>query len=261
MKKIVFAFLFIMLWGLSHGQSKFVDEYEVNIGYSLFQGDYGENGNFKSTTGSSGFLLGGKVFLNFLNYNTPNCYPCQHLKFPLIFNVGYSNLSFSQAYNDRPPTPDLIKLKAFSGSIFQSHVGLGVEYHIGDLNAFSFGSNNFLETFDPFIGGSIGVTAYVVRLKSALGDIDTNPNVLPTAFRDGVYNKPGVAPTFSLEAGFRYKLNSNLSITANSRWIYYLSDKVDGLVPDADLVPNEHNDWQFSPSIGVVFLLKNGGFY
>ena len=261
MKKIVFASFFVMLWGFSFGQSKFVDEYEVNIGYSVFQGDYGQRGDFSSNLGNSGFLLGGKAYMNFLNYNKPNCYACQHLKFPLIFNVGYSNLSFSQAYNDSDLTPDLIKLKAFSGSIFQSHVGIGIEYHIGDLNAFSFGSNTFLETFDPFVGGSIGVTAYVVRLKSALGDYNTNPNILPTAFKNGVYDKPGIAPTFTIDAGFRYKLNNNMSITVNSSWIYYLSDKVDGLVPDADLVPNEHNDWQFSPSVGVVFLLKNGGFY
>jgi len=261
MKKIVFALFFIMIWGASIGQGKFVDEYEVTVGYSVFQGDYGEKGDFSSNLGNSGFLLGGKAYMNFLNYNMANCYACKHLKFPLIFNVGYSNLSFSQAYNNSDLTPDLIKLKAFSGSIFQSHIGLGVEYHIGDLNAFSFGSNNFLETFDPFIGGSIGVTAYVVRLKSSLGDYNTNPNVLPTAFRNGVYDKPGVVPTFAFEGGFRYKLNNNFSITLNSRWIYYLSDKVDGLVPDSSLVDNDHNDWQFSPSIGVVFLLKNGGFY
>ncbi len=260
MKKNIFAFFFIILWGGAIGQVRFIDEYEVNIGYSIFQGDYGQRDDFSSNLGSSGFLLGGKMYLNFLDYYS-NCYACKHIKFPLIFNVGYSNLNFDKAYNDLNLTPDLIKVKAFSGSIFQSQVSLGVEYHIGDLNAFSFSASPFLETFDPFIGGSIGLTAYVTRLESKLGDYNTNPNVLPGAFVNGIYDKPGVVPTLAFEGGFRYKLNSFLAITVNSRWIYYLSDKVDGLAPNPNMVNNEYNDWQFSPSIGVVFLLKNGGFY
>lgn len=262
MKKIVLLLL-VLIWSTSNGQRKYFDEYEINAGYSLFQGDYGERGKFSSTLGNNGFLVGGKAFLTLLDYNSPSCYTCKHIKFPLIFNVGYSFLGFDKAYNDIDLTTDsqLVKVKAINGSIFQSHVGFGAEYHIGDLNAISFSDDVFLEKFDPFIGVNIGITAYVVNLKSDLGDIDTDPSVIPIAFEGGIYNKPSVAPTFMLETGFRYKINGSMAISVNSRWIYYLSDKVDGLVPNPARVNNLYNDWQFSPSVGLVFLLRNSGYF
>ena len=263
MKKIVLSFILVLIWGNSFSQRRYFDEYEINSGYSLFQGDYGERGVFSSTLDNNGFLLGGKAFLVLMNYYRPNCYSCKHLKFPLIFNVGYTTLGFDKAYNniDLSSNSEMAKVKAFSGSIFQSQVAFGVEYHIGDLNTISFSDNIFLEKFDPFIGASVGITAYVVKLKSELGDIDTDPNVIPIAFDGGVYNKPGVAPTFMLEGGFRYKINGHMAFSVNSRWMYYLSDKVDGLVPDPSKVDNLYNDWQFSPSIGVVFMLRNSGYF
>ncbi len=261
MKKIILSFIIILTWSVSNGQRKYFDEYEINAGYSLFQGDYGVRGDFSSTLGNNGFLLGGKAFLVLLDYTRPNCYGCKHIKFPLIFNVGYTNLNFDKAYNQPSLNSELQKVKAIGGSIFESQVSFGIEYHVGDLNAISFSSNAIFEKFDPFVGLSFGITAHVTNLESALGDIDTNPGIIPTAFQSGLYNKPGVAPTFMLETGFRYKINDRMAISLNSRWMYYLSDKVDGLVPDASKVNNLYNDWQFSPSIGLIFLLRNSGFY
>ncbi len=261
MKKIVLSFILVLIWSFSQGQRRYFDEYEINGGYSLFQGDYGQRGDFSSTLGNNGFLIGGKAFLILLDYNRPSCYTCKHLKFPLIFNVGYTTLSFDKAYNDVNLSSELVKLKAFSGSIFQSQVSFGIEYHLGDLNTISFSDDVFLEKFDPFIGVSAGIMAHVDKISSELGDIDTNPEVIPNAFKGGVYNKPGVAPTFMLEAGLRYKLNGHLAISFNSRWLYFLSDKVDGLVPNSSMVDNLYNDWQFSPSIGIVFMLRNSGLF
>jgi len=261
MKRIILSFIIILLWSISYGQRKYFDEYEVNAGYSIFQGDFGERGDFSTTLGNNGFLIGGKAFLVLLDYNRPNCYGCKHLKFPLIFNVGYSTLGYDKAYNDVDViTPDLRKLKALSGSIFQSQVNFGIEYHLGDLNAISFSGNAFLEKFDPFVGVSAGITAYVDNLTSTLGDIDSEPDIIPSALKDGIYNKPGVAPTFMIEGGFRYKISNRMAISLNSRWMYYFSDKVDGIKPNSS-AKNLYNDWQFSPSVGVVFLLRNSGFY
>jgi len=252
MKKIISVSFFIMLWGLSSGQGYF-SEIEVTVGYSIIQGDFGEKGNFSSNLGNTGFLLGGKAYID--------CYSCSRIKFPLILNIGYSGLGFDNAYKDTELTPDLIKTKALSGYVYQGLIGAGVEFHIGDLSTYSQMNSDFLRIFDPYIGGFIGLTGYSVHLESELGDFKAYPDILPSAFKNSIYDKPGIVFTSGFEGGFRYWLKSNLTITVNSRWIYYASDKVDGLMPDPDRVSNTHNDWLFAPSIGVVFFLDNSGFY
>jgi len=258
MKKIILVFsLMLTTNSLLIAQEKFIDEYELALGYSIFQGDFGESGEFPTTYGNSGILLNAKAYFNLFDYNKPNCYTCRHIKFPFGFTAGYSNLNFDEAYKDiEQPTLNLIKLKAISGSVLYTSVSMGMEYHIGDLYKYAFETENFLQNFDPFIGGSIGVGAYKVDLESSLGDIN-DPNNLPEAFREGIYNQFGIVPMASFIGGMRVKLKSTLSLTLNTNWIYFFSDKVDGLVPKPSLVSNDHDDWLFSTSIGVVFLLRN----
>ena len=263
MKKIILIALlmaFVHYNSFGQRQQQLVDEYEVSVGYSVFQGDYGVKGDFTSTLGNSGFLIGGKAYFNILNYDNYNCYPCKHVKFPLGYNIGYSLLNFDKV-DFKNNSIESLKLKAFRGQIFESSLSFGFEYHIGDLNKFAFNTEYFYQNFDPYFGASIGGTAYVVKLKSDLGDYETNPGILPEAFKGGIYDKPGAVGMLLLEAGLRYKISSSINLTLSSKWLYYFSDKVDGLVPNPDMVPNVHNDWQFSPAIGVVFLLRYGRFF
>ncbi len=258
MKKIVF-FAFLLL-GIHYSQSQLVDEYEINVGYSIFQGDYGVRGDFTSTMGNSGFLVGGKAYFNLLDYYRGGCYPCQHVKFPLSFTIGYSLLNFDHA-DINTSSPEALKVKAFRGKIFQSSLSFGFEYHIGDLKKYAFDVDNFWQNFDPYVGLSAGAAVYAVSLKSDLGDFKLNPNVLPQAFQGHVYDKPNIVPVITMEAGLRYNLSSNMNLTINGKWLYYISDRVDGLSPDPSLVDNVHDDWQFAPSIGIVIMPGGGGFF
>ncbi len=261
MKKIVLIALLLTFGGfVGKAQNSFINEYEVNIGYSIFQGDYGVGGDFSSTLGNYGFLVGGKVYFNFLDSDRTLCYPCVHLKFPVSIYAGYSLLNFNNV-DFKTLTPEVIKLKAFKGDIIEASLNAGVEYHIGDLRNFSFPQNSVLSKLDPYVGGSFGVTAYSVNLESDLGDFKSNPHLLPEAYVNRIYDEPGLVANISFEAGFRYKISENLNITISNKWIYYISDKVDGVVPDPGLVKNEHDDWQFSPSLGIVFWLQSGKFF
>jgi len=258
MKKIFL--LSFLLFGSYFMQSQLVYEYEVDLGYSIFQGDYGMRGDFNSTLGNNGFLLGGKAYFDLLNGSVSNCYACKHFKFPLGFNLGYSNLNFNKVDLDLSSS-EAIKLKAFSGNVFQTLLSFGFEYHIGDLNTFSFGNESFFQKVDPYFGASVGGAVYAVKLKSELGDFEANPTILPKAFQGGIYDKPGISPLVLFEGGVRFKLSESLNLNLNGKWIYYMSDKVDGLVPNPVFAENIYNDWQFAPSIGVVFQLLNSGFY
>jgi hypothetical protein len=258
MKKLILGI--IVLFNTHFIQAQLVQEYEVDAGYSIFQGDYGVRGDFSSTLGNSGFLLNGKAYFDLLGYNKFGCYACKHVKFPLNFNVGYSILNFDKT-NYSNASSEGIKINAFRGNIFQSSLSFGFEYHIGDLSKVSFGNTSLFDNIDPYFGAGIGGAVYVVKLKSDLGDYEVNPNILPSAFVGGIYDKPGIVPMLNIETGIRYKLSETLNISVNGKWLYYFSDKVDGLVPNSDLVDNLYNDWQFSPSIGFVFQLRNQGFF
>ncbi len=258
MKKIVL--LTYLLLGIQYTQAQLVDEYEASIGYSIFQGDYGVRGDFTSTLGNSGFLIGGKAYFSLLDYYRGGCYPCQHLKFPLSFNIGYSLLNFDQA-DFNLDSPEAIKVKAFRGKIFQSSISFGVEYHVGDLKKYAFGVDNFIQNFDPYVGFNVGAAVYAVTVSSDLGDYELNPSVLPDAFEGHIYDEPNLVPVITLEAGVRYKLTGGFNLTVSGKWLYYSSDRVDGLSPDPNIVDNLHDDWQFSPAIGIVIMPGGGRFF
>jgi hypothetical protein len=75
MKRFFLIFL-LFISNFIIAQTRLVDEYEVNLGRSFFQGDYGKRSDFSSTLGSTGFVLGGKAYFNILDYNKNTCYPC-----------------------------------------------------------------------------------------------------------------------------------------------------------------------------------------
>jgi hypothetical protein len=53
----------------------------------------------------------------------------------------------------------------------------------------------------------------------------------------------------------RYQITQELQLNFNNKWMYFLSDKVDGLTPNPKIVGNKYNDWLFSPSLGVVIFI------
>jgi len=256
MKKIILGI--IVLFNTHFIQAQLVQEYEVNAGYSIFQGDYGVRGDFSSTLGNYGFLLNGKAYFSLLDYDRNDCYSCKHIKFPLNFNIGYSLLNFDKADQYDNPYPPNVKIRAFRGKLFLTSISFGFEYHIGDLIRISSKNDNFFNKVDPYFGLSGGISAYVIKLSSELGDFDVNPSILPSPFRERVYDKPGLVPMLTFETGLRYKVSNRINAVVNGKWLYFISDKVDGVVPNPELVDNLYNDWQFAMSIGVVFQLQIG---
>jgi len=252
MKKIIFTIL--VVFSMQSINAQLIQEYEINVGYSIFQGDYGIRGRFPTTLGNYGGVLGGKAYFKLLGQNDDiNCYSCNHLKFPLYFNVGYSLLNFDRT-DYSTSTPAGLRLRSFRGRVFHTSVSFGIEYHIGDLFNISNINTSFFSNFDPYFGATGGVAAYVTRLKSDLGDFKADPSILPESFRGGrIFDHPGIVPMVSLEAGLRFKISKNTHGVITGKWLYYLSDKVDGVVPNPELVDNLYNDWQFVPSFGIIF--------
>ena len=252
MKKVYYVLLLtIFAFTTTNAQRTLIDEWEANIGYLNFQGDYGTRGVFSSTLPNSGGMIGGKVYFNLLDSENSGCYACKHLKFHVGFNTGYSVLSFSGV----PEENTFPRLAAISGQIYFLNLGLNTEFHFNNLRYIDYFSNSFFNKLDPYVGAGVGFLAYGVDVDSALGNYEKNPSILPPSFVGNVHNGGGITPSFHLEAGLRYKFSDELLLSINNKWMYFLSDKVDGVDPDPTMVDNLHDDWMFSPSIGVVIFI------
>jgi len=240
--------------GITGAQKSFIDEWEAQIGYMNFQGDYGVRGDFGSTLGNSGGTIGGKIYLNFLDYERINCYSCTHLKFNIGFNTGYSALSYGNSYKDNMSVEGL-KLQAISGQYYFFSTGLNIEYHLADLRNIDFFSSSFLNKFDPYIGIGGGITFYNADVESALGNLEKSPEIVPEPFKDRIYQGAGFTPMANLELGIRYRFDEELQFVFSNKWRYYFSDKVDGIEPNPEQADNLYNDWMFTPSFGVVIFI------
>ncbi len=253
MKRIFFTLLLVLFASVnSNAQLTLIDEWEANIGYLNFQGDYGTRGIFSSTLPNSGGMIGGKVYFNLLDAENTGCYSCQHLKFHLGFNTGYSILSFSGVKGDGVYHA---KLAAINGQIYFLDLSANTEFHFNNLRYRDYFSTSFFNKADPYVGVGIGFMAYGVDIESALGNYEKNPSILPESFVGNMYPKGGFVPSFNLEVGLRYQFTDELQLTFNNKWMYFLSDKVDGVAPDPKIVDNNHDDWLFSPSVGVVIFI------
>ncbi len=256
MKRVFIILLLIFAGSTMHAQRALIDEWEASIGYLNFQGDYGERGDFSTTLGSSGGMIGAKVYFNLLDSDQTGCYACTHVKFNLGLNTGYSVLSFSKAYNDMNYNSlSYLKIKAFNGQVYFLNLAANVEYHITDLRNIDFFSNSIFTKLDPYLGVGFGVMFYGVDVDSSLGNYEKNPEILPDGFAGGIYSEPGITPSINIEFGMRYQITQELQLNFNNKWMYFLSDKVDGLTPNPKIVENKYNDWLFSPSLGVVIFI------
>jgi len=256
MKNVLWVLILIFLASYSgNSQTKLVDEWSASIGYLNFQGDYGQRGDFSSTLGNYGATIGGKVYFNFLDSDRVMCYTCTHIKFNLALDAGYSKLSFDKAYDDAVDSYSIQKLKAFSGQIYFLNISANVEYHLSDLRNFSFFDDSFIYRLDPYFGVGVGAMAYSVDVESDLGDFETDPSILPDSFIGGIYEDPDVVPAINFELGVRYMFSDEIQFTFSNKWMYFISDKVDGLIPNESMVDNKYNDWLFTPSFGVVFFI------
>jgi hypothetical protein len=238
----------------SNAQRNFIDEWEAQIGYMNFQGDFGVRGSFRTTLGNSGGVIGAKIYLNFLDNERINCYGCTHLKFNVSINTGYSMLGYGDSYKDAFGI-EAAKINALSGQFYFFSTGLNIEYHLSDLKHIDFFSSGIFNRLDPYIGIGGGVTFYNVDIDSEFGNLDKSPEIVPEALKGGIYQGGGIAPMANLEVGIRYRFDETMQFVFSNKWRYYFSDKVDGIEPNKNEVNNLYNDWLFIPSFGVVIFI------
>ena len=222
-------------------------EASVNLGFTSFQTDYGEDGNFKSSfTGNMGYAVGGSLYVNFFNTNPsvagyPNWLQ-KHLKLKLEVSYLSAKLEhFGDNVGDRDHMKGLASVINF---------GTVLEYHPFVLPDFVPGIRKKLT---PYVG-------FGVMGTFAMPKVETNQSSLIKAYQigDDGFKHADDAPVFTYSlmpsGGLRYQLDNGNAIMMDMRWQYFGSDFIDGLSPNNDVIDgaNKHNDWLYYFNVGYV---------
>jgi hypothetical protein len=108
--------------------------------------------------------------------------------------------------------------------------------------------------FEPYasVGGVYSMTT--PEFESTLGNIEENPNLIPNAYRGGLFLDKDNASAFVIGAGSRFTNKNGATYLVDFRWQRYFSDKVEGLVPV--ISGNKNKDWLFYLNFGMIFKLN-----
>ncbi|MEE9348597.1 MAG: hypothetical protein V3U80_00965 [Flavobacteriaceae bacterium] len=228
--------------------------YDVGIisGATSMQSDYGERGHFGSSYANMGFGIGGVYYVSYDNFrkqwNDRTTFLKEHLRARLELSFMKTNLiqrgkytqgnpSFTQYYNSMKGTSNTI------------NYGLQIEYTLFNMSD--------RKKIDPYVSFGFLGNSNSPKLISALGDIETDSNLIPSVYDDGVFldKKNSTSLTIGMGARLKPKEFYNKSIyLLDFRWQRFNSDFIDGLSPTLDA--NKHNDWLLYLSIGYIYNLN-----
>jgi opacity protein-like surface antigen len=213
------------------------------------QTDFGERHHFPSSVLNIGYGAG---LVYYISSNPDRSYWNQrgdelfdHIKLRFEFSYMKDHLIQRGRYIKGNSTQAIL-LKAIVSDVRLINSGVQLEYSI-----FKASDGRYLEPYLSF-GGIY--TFYKPQVKSIFGDLETNPSLLPNAYRNGIHNEGGNTGSFTLGAGTTYTTNSDLKFVADFRWQRFLKDDIDGLTPL--ISANKYNDWLFYLNFGIVFKLN-----
>lgn len=227
-----------------------------NFGSASFQTDYGERGDFKSgVTGNMGLAVGATFYVNLFDkkgmWSDRGQWYSEHFKFKGEVSYMKADLEHFGSYVEGTSETSK-KLRAMHGTSSLLNFGIVAEYHFMELYNFKY---NRKSVFDPYIGIGSLMSISKPTLTSDLGDYKTNPSILPTVYQNNaIFTESQTTASIVFSAGTRVKAGESGDFILDSRWHYFVSNKIDGLDPKLDA--NKFNDWLYTISAGYVFYFK-----
>ena len=235
---------------LSVGFSQYTaHELGFTAGLVSFQSDYGEKGDFKSTTGNVGVNVGIVYFMDF-SYNRRGYFE-DHFKLKGEFSYTKVTLEHNGKWVD-PGKNSLMaqQLRAMNGSTSIVNLGVELVWFPMDLPTFNYSEGSFA----PYVSLGTQVNFYTPEVKSDLGPMG-NPFTTPVKYMNGYTNEGGSTFSFVGSIGTRYKLSRQADLVVDLRGQLFNSDWVDGLRPDPNQYSeNKSNDFAVIFSVGYIFL-------
>ncbi len=248
MTKFHLAMLIFLVTTYSNAQD-LKSEIGVITGMTSMQTDYGERAHFGSSYANVGFGIGGVYYLSFDNFrkrwNDKTTYLKEHIRLRVELSYIQANLIHRGRYT-RGNTNFTKLYNAMKGKAQIFNYGLQFEYTLHDM------SNQ--KRVNPYISVGFLGNKNTPKLESSLGDINTNPYLIPSVYNNGIYLKSNSSTAIILGIGTRINpkdKNKKTSFLIDFRWQRFNSDKIEGLTPKINA--NKYNDWLLFISIGYTF--------
>lgn len=252
--------LFFLIVTFSANAQHLTHDVGVFIGTATIQTDYGQRDEFFSSFGNSALSFSLVHYLQFFNidtrWNSKNDI-ANHVMVKSEFNF-LSKETFKHHGTYTVGNTQLAQqLRAMTGTITMTSIGIQGEYYMKDLREFMFPYSDI--KWNPYFSFGFKYSLYTNTLNSTLGDWKTDKTVLPLKYRADGQLAIGSSSALSLiiGAGTRYKLSEKFDLAANFNWQYFFSDAVDGL--QAIHASNKNNEWLVHLQVGVIYHLNFAG--
>ncbi len=243
MKNIKLIILISSILFITRINAQASHELGIVVGPTLLQTDYFVD---IGSVGTGGALV---YYFSFQNdkakrWNDRTNYFNEHFRARLEFS--YMKTKLVNKNNINGNSPGALLFRALTGSTKLMNFGGQLEF-----NLISSDRNKKLEPYFS-LGGYL--TIHDADLESAFGDIETNPNLLPSSYQGGTRLEKDTARSFAIGGGTRYAINDNLKMVFDFRWQRFLSDDIEGLDPQVSA--NKFNDYLSFFNAGLIFNLN-----
>ncbi len=227
-------------------------ELGIISGLTSMQTDYGERGHFGSSYANIGFGVGGVYYLSFDNirnrWNDKTTNFKDHIRLRVELSYMQTNLIHRGKYTQG--TRPFTKLyNAMKGKAQIINYGLQFEYTVFNISD--------QRTFNPYLSMGFLGNRNIPKLESTLGDINTNPSLIPSIYNNRTYLNGNNSTAIILGIGARIRpkgYNKKAIYLIDFRWQRFNSDKIEGLTPQINA--NKYNDWLLFISLGYIFNLN-----
>lgn len=247
-KSILFAFILFFTLS-SFSQTKLLHEIGIITGPVSMQTDFGERHHFPSSVLNIGYGVGLVYYIsvdpNRVHWNQRGYYLQNHLKARFELSYMQDKLIQRGRYIESNSTQaGLLKAIVANPKLFNA--GAQVQFSI-------FNASDF-KSWEPYLSLGGMFTSYKPQLKSLLGDIETNPSIIPNAYVNGIHNNGGSTGSLILGGGTTFTTDNELKLIFDFRWQRFITDDIDGLTPL--ISANKYKDWLFFLNVGVAFKLN-----
>ncbi|TXD47627.1 THC0290_0291 family protein [Polaribacter sp. IC073] len=250
---IIFVIVFILELKAQH----YTHDIGVLAGSTSLQTDYGERSHFGSELNNKGVSFSVAHYLSFYNRTLrwdPNNTMHNHImvKTELQY-INNTELRHHGTYATRR-TYSGEQLRAMKGSLSMINAGVHLEYFLRPLEEFVYPYSDML--FNPFFTFGFQYSFYKNGLESELGDWEQNPSLLPDKYALANSLAIGKGQSFAFNIGFgtRYKLTKRIDLVGQLNYMYFFSDKIDGL--KAEVFENKNNEWALNLQFGFIYHLN-----
>ena len=249
MKKNIFFTLVLSFSLTVFSQTNLLHELGFVAGPISMQTDFGERHHFPSSVLNIGYGVGLVYYIsvdpNRIRWNQRGYFLQDHLK--LRFELSYMQDKLIQRGR-------YIEGNSVQAVLLKGIVANPKLFNAGAQIQFSVFSASDFKRWEPYFSLGGMFTSYKPQLKSLLGDIETNPAIIPNAYINGIHNNGGTTGSLVLGAGTTYTTNNDLKLIFDFRWQRFLKDDIDGLTPL--ISANKYNDWLFYLDFGLAFKLN-----